>query len=46
MPARPFTPSEISLLESRFVAQRSLRDRMLIVASTNVGFLIGQTRVP
>ena len=40
MPARPFTPFGIPLLESRLLAQHRLRDRMLIVAGTNVGYRI------
>jgi hypothetical protein len=40
MPARPFTPSEISLLESRLLAQGRLRDRMLLIAGTNAGYRI------
>jgi integrase len=40
MPAGPFTPAEISALESHLLAHRRFRDRMLVVTGTNVGYRI------
>lgn len=40
MSARPFTPSEILTLETRLLAASRLRDRMLLIAGTNVGYRI------
>lgn len=40
MPARPFTQSEISTLESHLLAHGRYRDRMLIIAGTQVGYRI------
>ena len=40
MPARPFTFSEISTLESHLLAQGRFRDRMLLIAGTNIGYRI------
>jgi integrase len=40
MPARPFTPSELLALESYLLAAHHLRDRMLLVVGTNVGYRI------
>lgn len=54
MSARPFTPSEILSLESHLLAASRFRDRMLLIAGTNVGYRItelltwtvGQVRSP
>lgn len=40
MPARPFTPTEITLLESHLLQHGRYRDRMLIIAGTQVGYRI------
>lgn len=40
MSARRFTPAEISLLESHFLAQGRHRDRMVLVVGTNIGYRI------
>ncbi len=40
MPARPFIPAEITLLESHLVEHGRYRDRMLIIAGTQVGYRI------
>jgi integrase len=40
MPARPFSPTEISLLESHLIQRGRFRDRMLIIAGTQVGYRI------
>jgi integrase len=40
MPARPFTPAEILTLDSHLLTQHRLRDRMLLLVGTNVGFRI------
>ena len=40
MPARPFTPAELSGLESLLLARHRDRDRMLLVVGTNVGYRI------
>jgi integrase len=40
MPARPFTLAEISLLESHLLQHGRHRDRMLIIAGTQVGYRI------
>lgn len=40
MSARPFTPVEILLIESHLLKLGRLRDRMLIVAGSNVGYRI------
>lgn len=40
MPARPFSAVEIEKLEAFIIAHGRLRDRMLLVAGTNVGFRI------
>ena len=40
MPARPFSPAEIALLESRLFEHGRYRDRMLIIAGTQVGYRI------
>jgi len=54
MPARPFTPAEIATLENHLLVTHRFRDRMLLIAGTNVGFRItelltwtvGQVRTP
>jgi integrase len=54
MSARPFTPAEIATLENHLLARRRFRDRMLLIAGTNVGFRItelltwtvGQVKTP
>jgi hypothetical protein len=40
MPARPFTPSEISTLEFHLIQRDRYRDRMLIISGTQVGYRI------
>ena len=40
MPARPFSPAEITTLETHLLATHRFRDRMLLIAGTNVGFRI------
>jgi hypothetical protein len=40
MPARPFSPTEITLLESHLLQHGRYRDRMLILAGTQVGYRI------
>lgn len=40
MPARPFSTAEIPLLESHLLAHGRYRDRMLIIAGTQVGYRI------
>jgi len=40
MPARPFTPTEIPALESHLLQHGRYRDRMLIIAGTQVGYRI------
>jgi len=40
MPARPFTPAELTSLESHLLNHGRQRDRMLLVAGTNVGYRI------
>jgi integrase len=40
MPARPFTPAEVSALEFHFLAQHRHRDRMMVIVGTNVGYRI------
>lgn len=40
MPARPFTPAEIPALESHLLQHARYRDRMLIIAGTQVGYRI------
>ena len=40
MPARPFSPAEITLLETHLLKHGRYRDRMLIIAGTQVGYRI------
>lgn len=40
MPARPFSPEELLALETYLLASGRLRDRMLLVVGTNVGYRI------
>jgi hypothetical protein len=40
MPARPFTPGEIQILESYLLSNGRFRDRMLLIAGGNVGYRI------
>jgi integrase len=40
MPARPFSPAEICTLESHLLSHGRYRDRMLIIAGTQVGYRI------
>lgn len=40
MPARPFSPNEINLLESHLLSDGRFRDRMLLIVGTNVGYRI------
>lgn len=40
MSARPFTPAEILALESHLLSKHRLRDRMLLIAGSNVGYRI------
>lgn len=40
MSARPFSPSEVSSLEAFLIGRCRMRDRMLLVVGTNVGFRI------
>jgi len=40
MPARPFRPAEISLLESYLLQHCRYRDRMFLVAGIQVGYRV------
>lgn len=40
MPARPFSPSEITLIESHLLLHNHYRDRMLVIASAQVGYRV------
>lgn len=40
MPARPFSTTELTALESHLIEHRRFRDRMLLIVGTNVGYRI------
>jgi integrase len=42
MPARPFNPSELRTLETHLMAAGRMRDRMLLIVGTNVGYRISE----